>query len=318
MYKELYLKNIVNYLAILVRQVELRNSINLYDINILAEDFYAGLLKYVYGFELKNLNIVDKNASAIDLGDTKNKIAIQVTSDNSSTKIKETIKKFIENKLYEEYDTLYILILTSKKKYQVEFDTKGLFTFSKKENILDYTDLMQIIKTKDIFELKLIDDFLQRELLIKVSQTNKKKANEIETIAKLIEFLTSHKNRILEKEEPTIIDPNHKINTRFKNYSEFLKTLYVDLFPIYEGPRKEAFKILGLDEINSKVMRLYLKDISDNFLEKSNGNPKEALESLTLFFEQEISDSGLHFDKMSIKYFLISETLQCNVFPNSG
>lgn len=46
MYNELYLKNIVNYLAILVRQIELRNSINLYDINILAEDFYVGLLNY--------------------------------------------------------------------------------------------------------------------------------------------------------------------------------------------------------------------------------------------------------------------------------
>src|SRR5690606_21525791 len=139
MYKELYLKNIVDYLATLVRQVELRNSINLYDINILAEDFYVGLLNYVYGFDLKNLNIVEKNASAIDLGDKKNKTAIQVTSDNSSTKIKETIRKFIENKLYEDYDTLYILILTTKKNYKVYFDTKGLFAFSKKENILDYT-----------------------------------------------------------------------------------------------------------------------------------------------------------------------------------
>ena len=36
------------------------------------------------------------NACAIDLGDKNNKIAIQVTSDKKSDKIKYTLEKFLE------------------------------------------------------------------------------------------------------------------------------------------------------------------------------------------------------------------------------
>ena len=42
--KEFYLKQIVEQFAKLVTQVEILNSISLYDINIMSEDFYAQLL----------------------------------------------------------------------------------------------------------------------------------------------------------------------------------------------------------------------------------------------------------------------------------
>ena len=57
-----------------------------------------------------------KIAPAIDLVDPKNRIAVQVTSDNSSTKIKHTIEEFNKNKAYQSYDRLIVLILTQKKK----------------------------------------------------------------------------------------------------------------------------------------------------------------------------------------------------------
>lgn len=53
---EIYLKSISRSLALLSREVEVFNCINLYDINIVAEDFYAQLLNIIYGFNLCNLN----------------------------------------------------------------------------------------------------------------------------------------------------------------------------------------------------------------------------------------------------------------------
>lgn len=115
MNREIYLNNIANSLALLSRQVSVKNAINLYDINIVVEDFFPGLLNLIYGYELRNINHLEKNAAAIDLYDSKNRLSIQVTSDNSSTKVKHTIKEFIEHKYYKKYDRLIILILTQKK-----------------------------------------------------------------------------------------------------------------------------------------------------------------------------------------------------------
>lgn len=84
--KEIYLKEVAKSLALLSNEVTILNAINLYDINIVAEDFFPGLLNLIYGYQLKNAND-GKNAPAIDLYDEVNKIAIQVTSDSSSKKI---------------------------------------------------------------------------------------------------------------------------------------------------------------------------------------------------------------------------------------
>ena len=104
--KEVYLKTIAENLALLSREVSILNAVNLYDINIIAEDFFPGLLNLIYGYELKNANHLEKNAPAIDLIDRKNRIAVQVTSDNSSTKIRHTIAEFNKNQAYHLYDRL--------------------------------------------------------------------------------------------------------------------------------------------------------------------------------------------------------------------
>lgn len=53
MNKEIYLKNVAESLALLSREVSILNAVNLYDINIVAEDFFPGLLNLIYGYELK-------------------------------------------------------------------------------------------------------------------------------------------------------------------------------------------------------------------------------------------------------------------------
>ncbi|MXO78610.1 SMEK domain-containing protein [Paenibacillus sp. OT2-17] len=315
MNKEIYLKLISSALAKMVYEVELRNCISLFDINIIAEDFYKEFLKIIYGYNLINLNILEKNTSAIDLADQVSRIAIQVTSDNSSTKINETIKKFNEKKLHAQYDRLIFLMLIKKKNYTTSFDTEGLFSFSKDTDIIDHLDLIQHIKNKDTLELMLISEFLNQELMLKVGQTTRKQSNEVETIIALIEYLSSNK-KVTTKKVDTITDPEDKINRRFKDYSDFLKGLYIELVSLYGEAVKQANEILGLDDVKSLLIRLYLRDISNKYLEQTNGNPREALELLALYFEEQLGASGFEFDKMAIKYYLISETIKCNVFPN--
>lgn len=165
--REEYLKIIADGLATLSQKVIYRNSINLYDINIISEDFYKKLLNLIFEWELINLNIEKKNTAAIDLADKHKKIAIQVTSTNNRDKIQYTIDKFIEKGLYHEYNELNILILTKKRDYTKDFDTKGEFPFTIEKNIMDYTDLLNHINRFETEKLKEIKIYIENELNIR-------------------------------------------------------------------------------------------------------------------------------------------------------
>jgi hypothetical protein len=182
MNKEVYLKNVAESLALLSREVSILNAVNLYDINIVAEDFFPGLLNLIYGYELKNANYLEKNAPAIDLVDPKNRIAVQVTSDNSSTKIKHTIEEFNKNKAYQSYDRLIVLILTQKKKYSSNFDTQGMFSFEKERDIWDVEKLMQDVRELETEQIKAISNYLSAELCNKYYSVKETQASEVDTI----------------------------------------------------------------------------------------------------------------------------------------
>ena len=72
-----------------------------------------------------------------------------MTSTTDSEKIKETLRKFVDHKLYEQYSHLQIYILTEKQKSYTGkgFDEiiGGRFNFNPKEDILDYRDVLGII-----------------------------------------------------------------------------------------------------------------------------------------------------------------------------
>ena len=133
-----------------VVQIKGATAMSRTDINRISEDVLIPLFSEIYGHtELKNLNVEDTNAPAIDLGDKETRTGYQITSTPSSQKVKQTLEKFVAHKLYEEYDHLVIYILTEKQSsYQSrKFDEiiNGKFTFDKKNDILDYSDLLKEI-----------------------------------------------------------------------------------------------------------------------------------------------------------------------------
>lgn len=318
MNREIYLKHISDTLATLRVQVENRNSLQLYDINILAEDLFKELLNLVYGYNLENLNITEKNAAAIDLGDTKRRVAIQVTSDNSGTKIRDTVDKFNQKKLYEKYERLIILIIAKKKDYRKDFGNQSLFF---KMEILDISDLLQHIRGMETPGLEKIADFLEREFEVKRKQGGKSisssEPNEVVTIMKLIEFLSDHEDINITGEVEEEPDPENKIYRRFSHHSEFLVSQYRELVAIYGEALKIADQTLGLNPGKIIKARSYLKDESDKVLTKCEDNPKKALEVLVEYFESKLSTSGVQYDKVAIKFYLVDELIKCNVFPNT-
>ena len=312
--REIYLKNIADSLALLSKEVTLRNAVNLYDINIVAEDFFPGLLNLIYNYELRNINHLEKNAAAIDLYDLKNKLSVQVTSDNDSTKIKHTIKEFNENESYKVYDRLIILILTQKKNYSTEFDTAGKFVFDKKKDIWDVESLIKDIRKLETEKLKAINEYLSNELNEKRYASERTQANEIDTIIDLIEYISQH--REVTKERDVVIDPEYKIYKRFKEFADNIITEYTTLLTIYGEAIEIVNETLGIDEAQDIIIMLYLQDISMQILKKNKNDPIVSLNQLVVYFENKLSISGKNYDRMAIKFYLVNEMIKCRVFPN--
>lgn len=312
MNREVYLKDIRDNLAFLKSQVELSNAVSLYDINIVAEDFYERLLNLIYGYNLINANILEKNAPAIDLVDEKNKIAVQVTATNDSEKIKHTIREFIDNNKYEYFDRLVVLILTEKKNYTTHFDTQGLFDFDKKKDIWDITTLVEDMSSLDTSNLKDIRDFLDVEMHQK--DDTQTMASEVETIIDLIEYISRHKE--IDKTRKTIVDPSYKIYKRFRDFADRIINQYMQLRGIYGSAVEQVNAQLEVDEAQQLITMLFLQDISIKYLEQNNNDPIKALEALVDYFEKELSINGKKYDRLAIKFYLVDNIIKCNVFPN--
>ena len=175
-----------------VAEVKGSTAMNWTDINLIAENVLIPLFSEIYGHtELKSLNTSENpNFPAIDLGDKTTRIAYQITSTPTSTKIKSTLKKFVDNELYNEYDHLIIYILTEKQNsYQGRGFAEiidGKFTFDKDNDIRDYQDLLREISNFPMEKLQKIEELLEQQFGAKNQE------NEPQDITEWIESVNNY------------------------------------------------------------------------------------------------------------------------------
>jgi len=143
-------------LSFFVTEVKGATAMGRADINHVSEVVLVPLLSKVYGYQnLVNLNQTEKvNYPAIDLGDPVARVAFQVTSTSNSTKVKETLEKFVNHELYKKYDHLIIYNLAEKQSsYSGEgFDDiiQSKFAFNKDKDIIDYRDVLKVVSSFQI------------------------------------------------------------------------------------------------------------------------------------------------------------------------
>ena len=151
-----------------VLQVENENAMGMLDINRVSEDVLIPLFTEVYDhIDLKNLNVSEgSNFPAIDLGDKEKRVAYQITSTPTSEKVKATLKKFGDHKLYKKYGRLVIYSLIKKQdSYQGKgFDEiiQGKFSFDKNKDIRDYRDLLKEISDFPLEEARKVANILEQ------------------------------------------------------------------------------------------------------------------------------------------------------------
>jgi hypothetical protein len=314
--REDVINEIIRHLAVLKEEVALRSKVNLQDINVHAEQFYKILLNNVFGYELKNINIVDQNAAVIDLGDKENRIAIQVTSNNSKKKLLETVSAFNAKDLFKQYDRLIILVIKDKIKRDGAVSTVD-FSFDLDRDVMDVAQLTRHIQGIDELDiLNNINSWLYNELVKKHYDSRKEsKPTEVETLLRMIDILGNEENhKAFELEEEP--DPEYKIEDRFKDYSSFLKMLYSELLLDYGHALSTVESSGDVSSVKIRRVGIYLKDVSNRYLISAKNDPQSALDNLTEYFSSFFKKDGLCYDEMAIKFYLIHQIIKCNVFPN--
>lgn len=151
--EDITIERVANRLKQILKGIKSSNKLNLCDINIICEEIFGEILNILYGYELVAKGVqAEAYYVAVDLVDKKNKVAYQVTSQLHKGKIISTIEKFVKNKLYEDIDKLYILILNDDPhKYRNEdekIDIKTTKKFSIKENVINFDKLIKEIEEK--------------------------------------------------------------------------------------------------------------------------------------------------------------------------
>lgn len=158
---------IKQYLVDLERLVHIENANGEYSINKLSENLLIGFFNILFDSSFENANYtLAGNCPGIDIVDFSNKVALQVTSENNSEKILETVQKITKYKIYKEINTFYIYVLDRKKNYQnlqnrIDKITGEQFKFDV-ANIYDSASIYVYLNTLgDINKIEAIRQYLE-------------------------------------------------------------------------------------------------------------------------------------------------------------
>lgn len=237
-------EEILTCLSILKYIIKSKSKKGLFDTNKHAESFFCKILNTTYKWKLDNMNHVSLNYPAIDLGDSHNRICAQITSDNTSLKIKNTIDTFIEHNLHKQYDRLIIFTLADIKKYKANFDTQGKFSFDKDKDIIDTDKLLSEIEKLEDRDITVIHDFVKSELkplkaifVEKGSLLSDVEKTTIEFPSNINKFLT-HQN--YDKEDYIIeYDGVHHLYTKIVNLPKKTRECLFAL--LYKSQENKSF-----------------------------------------------------------------------------
>lgn len=79
-----------------------------------AESIFRELLNLMYGFNLQSVNAYDQDLPGVDLIDKATHTAVQITAINTSAKIRDSMRKYEEHRIYETCRNFWVLILEMK------------------------------------------------------------------------------------------------------------------------------------------------------------------------------------------------------------
>ena len=268
------LDKIENVITGIFTQISLNKLSNFHDLNVLAENVFMYVLNDCFDYHLQNANILNNvpNQVGFDLIDTKNKIIIQVSSNDSINKITETIEKVKDNSKLKGYHLQFFILATTAKHHK-SGKIKNLsdpIIFDKGHDILDGNWLFAQFSSH-LDRITLIEKHL--ELLFNGDLS-------YEMILNLLHFSENICDYSL---------PEHYLARKF----------------VIKSERSEAFDVLFDSESNEYSLdKILIEEVTDNDLRKfvifstaQNGKTTELHRLYNIFSKDD--DKGVQFVEAS-------------------
>lgn len=164
MNRSFYFNYIEEKLHVLAYRIVARGKLNILDLNIHSETFFADLLNILFDLNLENLNTYMQNIEGIDLVDTKNNIIAQVSSTCSKQKIENSLQKDIFLK-YPDYRFKFVSIARDAASLRSDiFSNPHNTVFSPIDDIVDIGSILNIVLYMPVVKQKELYEFIKNEL----------------------------------------------------------------------------------------------------------------------------------------------------------
>ncbi|MEZ8311271.1 SMEK domain-containing protein [Vibrio splendidus] len=259
-------KKITRTLSIMMCDIRLHQSMNMFSLNIHAEDFFCNVFNFLYvGKKFKNANAANSNEAYIDLIDNHSKHMIQVTTTTGKSKIDNSLKIFeSHNPIYMQYEFEIFYLLDKPKGFNKDTiagynDAHGIEDI--REHLKDYTDLINEIKLLDhkrlqsIYDLyfKGISEKLTDEVALQIVFESLAKRNH----TKVIDYSVDFRKNIPLEQKIEVNDLHIRVSGELHKGSEAS-------LPIYENVDCEILKelqTLVVDGLYTDILKEELSKI---------------------------------------------------------
>lgn len=309
-----YFNYIDEKLTVLSYRIRQRGKLNLLELNIHCENFFAELFNIVLNYELVNMNAKKQNNEGADLLDIKNKIIAQVSSTSTKKKIEDSLSKNLFLK-FPGYRFKFISIANDASELKEQkFKNPHSVLFEPADDIIDVNVMLKSILNKSIDEQKMVYEFIKKELGDKVDIV--KMDSNLATIINIVslEALTN----ITEQPETNSFEIEKKIQYNdlksVKMLIDDYKIYYQKLDQKYkEFDKQGAFKSFTVLQTIRKqycTLKKEIKDTDEVFL-KIMENIMEIVKSSKNFVEINYEEL-----EMYVGILVVDAFIRCKIFEN--
>lgn len=309
-----YFNYIENKINILSYRIKNRGKINLLDLNIYSETFFADLMSYLLGYHLKNINQIKPNTEGIDLIDEDNRIIAQVSSTCTKRKIEHSLNKEIVQK-HPHFRFVFIAIAgngdtlrkaTYKNPYQA--------IFLPTDDIYDIKSLLNIALNLNIAKQRKLYEFIRDELGDNVDIV-KMDSN----LAVIINLLSQEDlSGVVESPEINSFEIMRKIE--FNDLLSVQET--IDDYKIYYRRLNEIYKEFDKQGANKSISVLSVIRSRYNQLAGKVSDPQELFFTIMDNIIELIKSSKNYVEipyeelEMCVSIIVVDAFIRCKIFKN--
>jgi len=312
--RSIYFNYIEEKLNTLSYRVYIRGKINLLDLNIYSESFFAELMNHLLGYNLENINAISQNMEGIDLVDFKNKVVVQVSATCSKQKIESSLKKkILEN--YKDFQFKFVAISGMADKLRTtSFSNPYHIEFFPKDDIYDIKSILNIVINMGIKEQYQLYEFIKDELGCSVDMV-KVDSN----LAGIINILFQD-DLTPPSEQPEINSFEIQRKIDFNELS--MVQLVIDDYKVYYGRINEKYEEFDKQGVNKSLsvlstirkeyinLSMKIKDTNELFLSIIDGLIDRIMNSRNY---TEIPYDEL---EMCVSILVVDAFTRCKIFKN--